>query len=89
MYEKKAGFKSNNKLLLKQQQVCNKHQSGYPENHSIATLFSKLYDDIKMAIKQIELAYNGCFTDYSKAFDTIDFFLWYKKCIHGLFILGF
>ena len=54
-------------------QVYNKHQSGYCKNHSTATILSKLYDDIKMAMKQSELTM-AVFTDYSKAFDTIDFF---------------
>ena len=34
-----------------------------------------------MAMKQSELTM-AVFTDYSKAFDTIDFFTLYKKCIH-------
>ena len=41
--------------VIETQQVCKKHQSGYCKNYSTATIFSKLYDHIKMAIKQSEL----------------------------------
>ena len=59
---------------IEAQQVYNKHQSGYCKNHSTGTILSKLYDDIKMAMKQSELTM-AVFTDYSKAFDTIDILL--------------
>ena len=38
--------------FIETQQVYNKHQSGYRRNHSTATIFSKLYGDVKMAMKQ-------------------------------------
>ena len=38
--------------FVEPQQVYNKHQSGYRRNHSTATIFSKLYGDVKMAMKQ-------------------------------------
>ena len=56
--------------FIETQQVYDKHQSGYHKNHSTATILSKLYDDIKMAMKQSELTM-AVFTDYSKAFDTM------------------
>ena len=60
--------------FIETQQVYNKHQSGYRKNHSTATILSKLYDDIKMTMKQSELTM-AVFTNYSKAFDTIYTFL--------------
>ena len=55
--------------FIETRQVYNEHQSGYRKNHSTATILSKLYDDIKMAMKESELTM-AVFTDYSKAFDT-------------------
>ena len=81
-------FKMYEKQVLRQikdftetQQVYNKHQSGYRKNHSAATILTKLYDDIKIAMKQSELTM-AVYTDYSKAFDTIDFFILIQICIH-------
>ena len=71
MYEKQVLHQIPD--FIETQQVHNKHQSGYRKNHSTATILSKLYDDIKMAVTQGELTM-AVFTDYSKAFDTIDFF---------------
>ena len=68
--------------FIETQQVYNKHQSGYRKNHSTATILSKLYDDIKLVMKQSELTM-AVFTDYSKAFDTIDFFTLIQK-MHSL-----
>ena len=79
VYEKQVLHQIAN--FIESQQVYNKHQFGYRKNHSTASILSKLYDDIKMAMKQSELTM-AVFTDYSKPFDTIDFLLWYKKCIH-------
>ena len=59
--------------FIETQQVYNKHQSGYRKNHLTATILSKSYDDIKIAMEQSALTM-AVFTDYSKAFDTIDFF---------------
>ena len=67
--------------FIETQQVYNKHQSGYRKNHSTATILSKLYDDIKLAMKQSELKM-PVFTDYSKAPDAIDFFTLQK--MHSL-----
>ena len=41
--------------FIETQQVYNKHQSRYRKSHSTATILSKLYDDIKIAMKQSEL----------------------------------
>ena len=54
------------------------YQSGYCKNHSTAKLLAKLRDDIKEAMKASEIAL-AVFTDYSKAFDTIDFSVLIKK----------
>ena len=59
--------------FIQTQQVYRKHQSGYRKSHSTATIPSKLYDDIKRTV----------FTNYSKAFDTIDFYTWIQK-MHSL-----
>ena len=48
VYEKQVLHKITG--FIETQQVYNKHQSGYHKNHSTATIFSKLYDDIKMAM---------------------------------------
>ena len=52
------------------------------KNHSAATMLSKLYNDIKMAMQQSELTI-AAFTNYSKAFETIDFFTLIQK-MHSL-----
>ena len=49
--------------------IYHKHQSGYRKNHSTTTLLVKLYNDITIAI----------FADYSKIFDTIDFYKLIQK----------
>ena len=54
------------------------YHTSYCKNHSTATLFAKLRIDIKKAIKANEIAL-AVLTDYSKAFDTIDFTLLIKK----------
>ena len=65
------------------------YQSGCRKNHSTATLLTKLRDDIKEVMKTSEITL-AVFTDYSKAFDTIDFSVLIKK-MHTLtfFILDF
>ena len=68
--------------FIETQQVYNKHQSGYRKNHSTATILSNLYGNIKMAMKQSELTM-AVFTNYSKAFDAIDFFTLIQK-MHSL-----
>ena len=52
-------------------------QSGYHKNHSTATLLAKPRDDIKEAMNASEIT--AVFTDYSKAFDTIDFSVLIRK----------
>ena len=58
--------------------IYHHYQSGYCKNHSTAKLLPKLRDDIKEARKASEIALT-VFTDYSKAFDTIDFSVLIKK----------
>ena len=55
-----------------------RYQSDYRKNHSTATLLAKLRDGIKRAMKASEITLT-VFTDYSKAFDTIDFSVLIKK----------
>ena len=64
--------------FIETQKVYKKHQSGYHKNNSTATILSKLYDDIKLAMKQSELTI-AVLTDYSKASDTIDFLTLIQK----------
>ena len=71
--------KGYEKLLLQQlavfierESVYHQYHSGYTKNHSTATLLLKLHDVIKKAMKSSEVTI-AIFTDYSKAFDTIDF----------------
>ena len=73
--------------------IYHRYQSDYRKNHSTATLLAKLRDGIKRAMKASEITLT-VFTDYSKAFDTIDFSVLIKK-MHTLnfskrfFILDF
>ena len=73
------------KLVLKQlavfierESVYYQYQPGYRKNHSTATLLLKLDDGIKKAMKNSEVT-TAIFTDYSKAFDAIDFSILIKK----------
>ena len=68
--------------FIETQQVYNIHRSGYHKNNSTATILSKLCDDIKIAMKQGQLTM-AVYTDYSKAFDTVDIFTLIQK-IHSL-----
>ena len=54
------------------------YQSGYRKNHSTVTLLAKLRDDIEKAMKASDITL-AVFTDYPKAFDTIDFSVLIKK----------
>ena len=63
---------------MKRNLIYHHYQSGYHKNHSTATLLVKLRDDIKKAMKTSEITL-AVFTDYSKAFDTIDFSVLIKK----------
>ena len=64
--------------FIEKKLIYNHYQSSYRKNHSTATLLAKLRDDIKEAIKASEITL-AVFTDYSKAFDTIDFSVLIKK----------
>ena len=61
-----------------EKKLIHHYQSGRRKNYSTATLLAKLRDDIKEAMKASEITL-AVFTDYSKAFDTIDFSLLIKK----------
>lgn len=58
--------------------------SGFRKEHSTAVILLKLKDDIPKAMKKGEITL-AVFTDYSKAFDTVDFRILLKK----LYDLGF
>ena len=58
--------------IIEKKLIYHHYQSGYRKNHSTATLLAKLRDDIKEAMKASEITL-AVSTDYSKAFDTIDF----------------
>ena len=57
-------------VFIERESVCHQYQTGYRKNHSTATLL-KLPGNIKKAMKSSEVTIS-IFTDYSKAFDTID-----------------
>ena len=63
-------------VFIDRESVYHKYQWGYRKNHSTATL--KLQDDLKKAMKSSEVTI-AIFTDYLKAFDTIDFSILIKK----------
>ena len=64
--------------FIEKKLIYHHYQSGYRKNLSTATLLAKLRDDIKEAMKISEITL-AVFTDYSKAFDTIDFSVLIKK----------
>ena len=64
--------------FIEKKLIYHHSQSGYRKNHSTATLLAKQRDDIKEAMKSSEITL-AVFTDYSKAFDTIDFSVLIKK----------
>ena len=64
--------------IIEKKLIYRHYQSGYRKNHSTATLLAKLRDDIKEAMKPSEITL-AVFTDYSKAFDRIDFSVFIKK----------
>ena len=64
--------------FIEKQLIYHKHQSGYRKNHSTTTLLMKLYDDIKTSMNKSEITI-AIFADYSKAFDTIDFYTLMQK----------
>ena len=65
-------------VFIERESVYHQYQSGYGKNHATTTLSLKLHDDIKKAMKSSEVTI-AIFTDYSKAFDTIDFSILIKK----------
>ena len=64
--------------FIEKQLIYHKHQSGYRKNHSTTTLLMKLYDDIKTSMNKGEITI-VIFADYSKVFDTIDFYTMIQK----------
>ena len=65
-------------VFIERESVYYQYQSGYRKNHSTAASLLKLHNDIKKAMKSSEVTI-AIFTDYSKAFDTIDFSILIKK----------
>ena len=59
-------------LFLEDQLVFSKSQSGFRKNHSTNTLLIKMRDDILNAQDRGEVTI-AVLTDFSKAFDTVDF----------------
>ena len=82
-------------VFIERESVYYQYQSGYRKNHSTAASLLKLHNDIKKAMKSSEVTI-AIFTDYSKAFDTIDFSILIKKMhtlnfskrfLHWIFII--
>ena len=74
-------------VFIERESVYHQYQSGYRKNHSTAALLLKLHNDIKKTMKSSEVTIT-IFTDYSKAFDTIDFSILLKKrCIQLTFFI--
>ena len=85
--------KISEKLVLEQmiefiekRLIYHKHQSGYWD-HSTATLLMKLYTDIKTSMNKREITI-AIFADYSKVFDTIDFFILIQNINTLTFCIG-
>ena len=68
--------------FIEKKLIYHHYQSGYRKNHSTARMLVKLRDDIKKPMKASEITL-AVFTDYSEAFDTIDFSVLIKK-MHSL-----
>ena len=66
--------------FIEKKLIYHHYQYGYHKNHSTATLVVKLWDGIKEAIRSSEITL-AVFTDYLKAFDTIDFSVLNKKML--------
>ena len=64
--------------------LCKETISGFCKGHSTAAVLLKLKDDILKAMKKGEITL-AVFTDYSKAFDTVDF----QVLLNKLHRLGF
>ena len=69
--------------FIERQQVYNNYQSEFRRNYSTATSLSKLYGDIKLAMKLSGVTM-AVFTDYSKAFDVIYRLLYFDTNLHSL-----
>ena len=69
-------------VFIERESVYHQYQSGYRKNHFIINLLLKLHNGIKKAMKSSEFNI-AIFTNYSKAFDAIDFSILIKK-IHTL-----
>ena len=63
--------------FIEKKLIYHHYQFGYRKNYWTTTLLAKLQDDIKKAMKASEIIFT-VFTDYSKAFDTTDFFILIK-----------
>ena len=77
--------------FIEKQLIYHKYQSGYRKNHSATTLLMKLYDNIKTSMNKSEIT-STIFLDYSKAFDSINFYTVIQKkpfiqILQRLFIL--
>ena len=64
--------------FIEKQLIYHKYQSGYRKNHSATTLLMKLYDNIKTSMNKSEIT-STIFLDYSKAFDSINFYTVIQK----------
>ena len=64
--------------FIEKKLIYHHYQSGYRKNNLTEVLLAKLRDDIKKAVKASEITL-AVFTDYSKAFDTIDFSVLIEK----------
>ena len=62
--------------------IYHEYQSGYRKNCTTTTLLMKLYEDTTTFINKNEITI-AILADYSKAFDTIDFFKLIQK-MHSL-----
>ena len=69
-------------LFIEDQLVYSKNQSGFPKNHSTNTLLIKMGDNILNAQDRGEVTI-AVLTDFSKAFDTVDFVAFLQK-LHKL-----
>ena len=65
-------------VFIERESVYHQYQSRYRKNHSTAILLLKLHGDIKKAMRSSEVTI-AIFTDYSRAFDTIDFSILIKR----------